>query len=115
MGLLVLSIILRTVADVSLKQAVCSIDLISVEHLRHNLCRLIRNPFLWIGSTLGILNMFVWGYSLKTFDLSYAYPFLSISYISIIVCGYFLFGEKIDRYKFLGIVLICVGASLLFI
>ena len=75
----------------------------------------IRSPFLWLGLTCGVTNIVLWCSALKDFDLSYAYPFLSVSYIIIIVSGKLLFDEHIDQNKMIGIGFIALGALALFI
>ena len=112
---LFLAVILRTVADVSLKKSVHNLNFTCMKSTKTNICCLFKNPFLWLGSSLGLLNVFVWSYSLKQFDLSYAYPFLSISYITIMICGWIFFKETLDLYKLIGIGFIFVGTGLLFL
>ena len=51
----------------------------------------------------------IWLYVLTRAELSFAYPFISISYIAIILIGPWLFKEVIDGWKVLAIVLIILG------
>jgi drug/metabolite transporter (DMT)-like permease len=55
---------------------------------------------------LGVLN---WLMALARLELSYVYPFASLSYVGIILGSYFLFKEHISRLRFLGIIIIIVG------
>jgi drug/metabolite transporter (DMT)-like permease len=114
MYIIVLIVIIRTLVDISFKAAVRHIDFDSVSTIRMNICLMAKNPFLWIGLVLGVINMLVWVFSLNQFDLSYAYPFLSVSYITVILCGKFIFKEHLDKNKIIGVLFIIFGAALLF-
>ena len=66
---------------------------------------------LWVLSgfaTYGISTV-IWLYVLSKAELSFAYPFISISYIAVILIGPWLFKEVIDSWKVLAIVLIILG------
>jgi len=47
--------------------------------------------------------------ALSRVDLSFAYPFLSISYVLVMIAGYFWFGESVNLTRVLGVALICGG------
>lgn len=111
---LFLTIIIRTISDLSFKK--------SVHHLRfektmvsyfNNFVAMFKNPFLWIGGSLAIINLNVWSLCLVKFDLNFAYPFSSISYILIILAGRLFFKERIDIMKLIGILCIALGAIFL--
>ena len=51
----------------------------------------------------------IWLYVLTRADLSFAYPFIAISYIAVILIGPLVFKEVIDIWKILAIVLIILG------
>ena len=112
---LIFAIVIRTFTDVFFKAAVNNIDFSAQHSLKKNIIKLLSNPFLWLGIIFGFLNLVAWLYSLKFFDLSYAYPFLSISYIGIILMGKFIFKEHLDKDKLIGIVFISLGAMVLFL
>lgn len=112
---LLLVIVVRTCTDISFKMAVNHLQFSSVSTIKQSLKKLGTNPYLWLGIFFGISNMIAWSMSLQDFDLSYAYPFLSISYITIILSGKFLFKEHLDRNKLIGIGFITLGALVLFL
>jgi multidrug transporter EmrE-like cation transporter len=55
---------------------------------------------------LGVIN---WLLALSHLELSYAYPFASLSYIGIIVGSYFIFKERITLLRVAGIAVIIIG------
>jgi multidrug transporter EmrE-like cation transporter len=63
---------------------------------------------------LGAINVLLWPVALRYFELSYAYPFLSISFVLIILSGKWMFQEKLDIYKWVGILFIVAGSMSLF-
>lgn len=112
---LLIAIIIRTASDLSFKAAVHRLNFSSFSAVVPSIMKAIVNPFLWLGLSLGICNMLMWMLILESFDLSYAYPFLSICYISIILGGKFIFKEHLDKYKVIGILFISAGAMVLFL
>jgi drug/metabolite transporter (DMT)-like permease len=113
--LLIVVIIVRTLTDICFKMAVNNLHFNSVSSSVTSFVSLTKNIFLWLGLIFGLTNLIVWWLSLKYFDLSYAYPFLSISYITIIISGKVLFKEHLGKYKMAGILFISAGAVMLFL
>ena len=103
---LLLVIIVRTCTDICFKMAVNHLQFSSVASIKESLKKMLGNYFLWLGLFFGLANLVAWSFSLQDFDLSYAYPFLSVSYITIILAGKVLFKEHLDRNKIIGIVFI---------
>jgi multidrug transporter EmrE-like cation transporter len=66
---------------------------------------------LWVLSGFASygISTIIWLYVLTRAELSFAYPFISISYIAVILIGPWLFREAIDIWKVLAIVLIILG------
>jgi multidrug transporter EmrE-like cation transporter len=108
-------IVLRTASDLAFKGAMSRIQLNSIRAIIPALRQALRAPLLWIGFLLGLGNVAMWSSTLQDFDLSYAYPFLSFSFVTIILGGWFFFGEHMDRYKIGGITCITIGSLLLLI
>ena len=66
---------------------------------------------IWVLAGLGSygISTIIWLYVLTRADLSFAYPFIAISYIAVILIGPWLFKESIGGWKVLAIVLIILG------
>ena len=75
----------------------------------------ITNPFVIIGVGLYGLGMLTWFAVLSKFDLSIAYPALSIGYILVMIVSWQFLGESITFGKVAGTVSIMTGVVLLFI
>jgi drug/metabolite transporter (DMT)-like permease len=75
-----------------------------------------RVPYIWIGLGLMGAGLVVWMMALTCADLSFVYPVGSMQYIFVLVFSHFLLGEKIDRMKLIGTLLVvcgitCIGLS----
>jgi multidrug transporter EmrE-like cation transporter len=54
-----------------------------------------------------------WIAALSKFELSYAYPFMSLSFVFVVALSMLLFGEHFNAYKLFGVAAICFGLVLL--
>ena len=54
-------------------------------------------------------SMVLWLFALSRVELSFAFPFVSLSYVGIILVARFALGERIDRRRVLGSILIVTG------
>jgi len=64
---------------------------------------------LAIGYMFLILRGFVWIFILRKMDLIIAYPFISLTYIIILLISYFVFKEQINIFQILGSLIIISG------
>jgi len=67
------------------------------------------NPFVIGGLMVLVFSMGLHLMALSRVDISFAYPFLSVSYVLVLIASYFWFGESINTARIAGIGLICVG------
>jgi multidrug transporter EmrE-like cation transporter len=67
------------------------------------------NPYVVGGLMVLVFSMGLHLMALSRVDLSFAYPFLSISYVLVLIAGYFWFGEAVNGTRILGVALICFG------
>jgi multidrug transporter EmrE-like cation transporter len=112
--LLVSLIFCRTFSDICFKFAVHQLPLTSFQLFNKNIKIILKSPATWAGITFSISNFILWMFVLNYFDLSYAYPFMSICYLSIMISGKFFFGETIGKHKLIGMGFIIIGTLLLF-
>jgi len=69
---------------------------------------------LFYGSVLSVaLGSLIWIYVVRTYELSIAYPLVSLSYVLMLFAGAYFFDEKITLVKVLGIFLISIGIVVL--
>ncbi len=64
------------------------------------------------GLAVYVSGIFFWLLALNRVDLSYAYPFASLSYVLIFLSSWLMLKEDISLMRVLGMVVICVGVFL---
>lgn len=104
-------VVIRTIADICFKLAVNNVPFDSVKGSLSSVIFVLKKPLVWIAVTFAGLNLVGWWLSLSRFDLSYAYPFTALIYITIIIAGKLMFNEQIDRYKAIGMGFILAGVA----
>jgi multidrug transporter EmrE-like cation transporter len=67
------------------------------------------NPYVIGGLAVLVFSMGLHLMALSRVELSFAYPFLSVSYILVLFAGYFWFGETVNASRMIGVALICFG------
>ncbi len=70
---------------------------------------MLLNINIWIGGAIFIVSFLLWIYLLNQFELSFLYPFGSLSFVLAAVGGWFFFEEDINFYRILGILLVFIG------
>ena len=70
---------------------------------------LIFNPWILSGILAGFFALICWLAAMTKFDLSYAYPFMSLAFVLVLVLSAILFHEPLTAAKILGVILIIAG------
>lgn len=73
------------------------------------LIRLILNPWIISSLTAAFLAFLCWVGAMTKFELSYAYPFTSLSFAIVLVLSALLFREAVTLPKIAGLTCIIVG------
>jgi multidrug transporter EmrE-like cation transporter len=71
--------------------------------------RIATNVNVVVGLGIYALSLVFWLTALSRVDLSYAYPFASLSYAVMLVASWKLFGENLSFPRLLGTLLIIIG------
>ena len=67
------------------------------------------NPWVLSALLCGVLAAFSWIAALSKLDLSRAYPFVSASFVMVIILSKLIFGESLTSFKVIGGLLIVAG------
>lgn len=102
-GLVVLATLIGAFGPILLKKA-------SAKHLSR-LSSLATNYHLFGGVALYAIGTMLFIPALKGGDLSVLYPFVAVNYIWVSLLSVKFLGEKMNRLKWLGILLIIVGVT----
>ena len=70
---------------------------------------LLHDPFILSGFVSAIVASFFWMAAMTKLDLSYAYPFMSLSFVLVFFFSTWLFQEPVTVYKVVGLLLIMSG------
>ena len=70
---------------------------------------LIFNPWILSGILAGFFALVCWLAAMTKFELSYAYPFMSLAFVFVLVLSAVLFHEPLTVAKIMGVVLIIAG------
>ncbi|MBE0574961.1 MAG: EamA family transporter [Desulfuromonadales bacterium] len=73
------------------------------------LFNLLFNPWIISGFAAAFIAALAWMAAMTKFELSYAYPFMSLAFIFVLVLSGVFFQEPITLPKMLGMVLIVAG------
>jgi drug/metabolite transporter (DMT)-like permease len=75
--------------------------------------KMATNPYVFIGLAIYLAGTVFWLAALSRVDLSYAYPFASLSYVVMLVASWMMFDEKITLGRLIGSVVIGLGVFLI--
>jgi multidrug transporter EmrE-like cation transporter len=70
---------------------------------------LLLDPWVVSVFAAALLASLTWAAALTHFELSFAYPFMSLSFVLVLVLSGLLFAEAVTPVKVVGIVLIVAG------
>ena len=73
------------------------------------LLKLVLNPWIMSGMVAGFLALLCWLAAMTKFELSYAYPFMSLAFVLVLILSAGLFHEAVTVPKVLGVLLIIAG------
>jgi drug/metabolite transporter (DMT)-like permease len=77
-----------------------------------SLGRLAVNPIFLAGSALYVVATLLWFYLLARYELSFIYPFVSLTFIVASVAGWLVFGEAMSVQRMAGILVVAAGIVL---
>lgn len=115
--LLVTNIVFVTGAQIFLKMG--SSRLAEGEFAGKGLIKLVSavalNPHIILGTLCYAVSLAVWIYILTKARISVAYPFMSLSYVTVMLLSIVFFKEIVSNWQWLGAGLIISGTSLIFL
>lgn len=109
--ILAINILLSVGGQFFLKYGINSLENLEGKDL---IVKALFNPFVLIGIGLYGCGMLTWFAVLSKFDLSVAYPALSLGYILVMLISWQFLGESITLTKIIGALIIVAGVALMF-
>lgn len=114
-GYILISVISGAIGQVLLKKGMASMGplTLSVSDLGSLLWRIGTNPHVISGLAIYTGSLVFWLVALSRVELSYAYPFASLSYVIMLVASWQLFNEGVSPLRLLGTAIVCLGVFLI--
>lgn len=112
---IVATVILNAASQLLMKAGMTQVGKaeLSASHIGGLLLTAATNPFVLAGLFTMTVSMGTHLMSLSRFDVSFAFPFLSIAYVIVAAWGYFMWGETMNLTKLIGIGTILAGTIIL--
>ena len=114
-GLILVSVLLAGVAQVTLKTGVNHVTRSNGGELQLNggaLRALLSSGVVWAGLLLFGLSAVVWLFALSRASLSFAYPFAALGYVVIVLFSLLVLHEHVPPLRWAGVGLIVAGIIL---
>lgn len=80
----------------------------------HAFISVITNLYVLLWLFCYAVSVLLWMYILSKVEVSYAYPFLSIGFILVMLIGIIGMGESVNIYKIIGMLSIVFGVILIY-
>lgn len=112
---ILISVVAGGAGQILLKQGMTRIGEITIaaDQILSILWRLATNPYIVGGLALYAGGTIFWLAALSRVDLSFAYPFASLSYIIMLLASWQLFNENISLMRLAGTMVIGFGVFLI--
>lgn len=73
------------------------------------LLRLVANPWVLSGFVAAFLASLCWMAAMTRLEMSYAYPFMSLSFVLVVAAGAIFYGEPLTLAKLAGVLMVIAG------
>lgn len=112
---IMIAVLGSAVGQIILKKGMTSMGplTLSADKLFGLLWRLVTNPYVVVGLAIYMCGTIFWLTALSRVDLSYAYPFASLSYLLMLLASWLIFHENITPMRLLGTIVIGIGIFLI--
>lgn len=114
-GYILISVLGGAAGQVLLKKGMGSMGplTLSPSELGNVLVRIASSPYVLIGLAIYVASTLFWLVALSRVDLSYAYPFASLSYLVMLGAAWLLFKEDLSVLRLAGTMVVCAGVLLI--
>jgi drug/metabolite transporter (DMT)-like permease len=112
-ALILVSVAFATVGQFTLKAAMNqAVSKVQASGAVHTLSRAAREPLLWGGLALFGVSALFWLIVLSKVDLSFAYPFVGLSYIIIVLVARLILHEHVPSMRWVGVAIVAIGIAI---
>jgi drug/metabolite transporter (DMT)-like permease len=112
--LILASVLLVVLGQTLVKLGINSVSGLDISNgLASFYLRILLRPYVLGGAFLYGFATLLWLYVLSKVDLSYAYPFLALTYVLVIISAWLFLGEPIPVLRWIGLSVICIGVLII--
>ena len=108
-ALILFSVIVAALAQITLKHGMTQVGVLDLKHPLTDARRALSNIFVWAGLLIFVVSAASWIVVLSKTALSFAYPFVSITYVVILLFDGWVLHEGVPGLRWLGVALIIGG------
>lgn len=111
------SVLIAVLGQLSMKYGISRANLVpglgEISSVYSYFVSAFTNPFVLMGFLLYGLSSLFWLIVLGRVELSYAYPLVSMGYVLAVFFSWVIFREHVSVLRIVGLVVICIGVTLL--
>lgn len=110
--LILFSISIAVAGQILLKIGVNRIGIVNfsdLEALKQLFFGVIKSPLVISGLFLYVISAAIWLVVLSAVDLSFAYPFIGLTYVMILILSRFILKEDVNLIRWAGALIITIG------
>lgn len=85
------------------------ININSASSLGHLFSGIFKSPVVLAGLFLYVISAALWLIVISTVDLSFAYPFIGLTYVLILIVSKFVLKEDVNPIRWIGTAIITIG------
>lgn len=112
--LILFTVFTNFLSQIMLKKGMTQIEIgaLKADSILKAVPSIVFNVFVFGGLFVMVISMACHLLVLSKVDISYAYPFLGLSFVLITAWGYLVLSEPLSIYKIIGVSLIVCGVAL---
>ncbi|MEE9426277.1 MAG: EamA family transporter [Methylococcales bacterium] len=111
--LILFTVLTNFLSQIMLKKGMTTIGKVelSLSGLMSSVLDVICNWSIILGILVMVISMASHLIVLSRVDISFAYPFLGLSFVLITIYGHFYLAETVTMWRVIGVLLICSGVA----
>jgi uncharacterized membrane protein len=110
--LILLSVSIAVCGQLMLKVGINRIGIVNfgtLSTLKQFFLGVIKSPMVMSGLFLYVVSAAIWLIVISAVDLSFAYPFIGITYVMVLVLSKFILKEDVNLIRWIGALIITIG------
>ncbi len=110
--LILFSISIAVAGQILIKIGINHIGIVNfsgLEALKQLFFGVIKSPLVISGLFLYVISAAIWLVVLSAVDLSFAYPFIGLTYVMVLILSRFILKEDVNLIRWAGAIIITIG------